>query len=89
MAKKKQPGFEELLAATEEIVDTLDSGEMGLEKSLELYETGVNNLRRLNQQLTAAEEKVKQLAENSAGELELSDFHVEEDGLYGSEDEEE
>ena len=86
MAKKKQPGFEELLIATEEIVDALENGVMGLEDSLKLYETGVTNLRKLNQQLTAAEEKVKLLIENSEGELQLQDFTVDDQQTYEDEE---
>lgn len=74
MAKKAGAGFEELLAASEEIVDALESGGLGLEESLKLYEKGVENLRHCAQLLDAAEAKVKILVEKTKDAFELADF---------------
>ncbi len=74
MAKKTGAGFEELLAASEEIVDALEGGGLGLEESLKLYEKGVENLRQCAQLLEAAETKVKILVEKTQDAFELADF---------------
>ena len=76
MAKKSAPevGFEELLAQTEGIVESLESGEQGLEDSLKLYEKGVENLRRCARIIGEAGEKVKILVERSRGAFDLEDL---------------
>lgn len=76
---KPEEGFEELLEATEGIVDTLEGGGLGLEESLKLYEKGVENLRRCAKQLDTAEEKVKILVEKTKGAFALEDFAAEDD----------
>lgn len=67
-------GFEELLGQTEELVDRLESGGLGLEEALRLYEQGVGNLRRCAKVLSVAEKRVKLLVEKSAGGAGLEDF---------------
>jgi exodeoxyribonuclease VII small subunit len=79
LAKKNQPGFEELLAQAEEIVDSLESGGQGLEDSLKLYEKGVENLRLCAKIIGEAEEKVKILLEKSKGAFTLEDFEAEDE----------
>lgn len=79
MAKKTESGFEDLLAATEEIVGTLEDSGLGLEESLKLYEKGVENLRRCAKLLDTAEEKVKILVEKTKDAFELADFETPDD----------
>lgn len=56
--KEKDQGFEESLNSLEEIVQQLESGELPLEKALELFEEGVVLARRCQSQLEEAERRV-------------------------------
>lgn len=53
--------FEAALADLAEIVARLESGSLGLSESITSYERGVGLLRRLHEELAAAEEKVETL----------------------------
>ncbi len=50
--------FEEKLKRLEEIVDSLSSPELELDKSLQLFEEGVKLVRELNEELNNARGKV-------------------------------
>jgi len=78
VVKKKETGFEQLLAETEEIVDTLEEGELGLEESMKLYEKGIANLRNCTKILSEAEEKVRVLIDKTGEVFELEDFEEQE-----------
>ena len=62
MAKKKpteeQPVFEQSLKELEAIVGKLESGKLGLEDSLEHYESGMKHLQECNQLLRNAERRI-------------------------------
>jgi len=61
-ADSPQPAsFETALADLGEIVSRLESGSLGLSDSIAAYERGVGLLRRLHEELAAAEEKVSTL----------------------------
>lgn len=68
MSKKKENSFEESLNRLQEISDALESGEVGLEESIKLYEEGINLAKLCFSTLKDAELKVtelkKQLEEN-------------------------
>ena len=68
MAKKKENNFEGSLARLEEISAQLESGEVGLEDSIRLYEEGIALAKICYSTLKDAELKVtelkKQLEEN-------------------------
>ena len=53
--------FEESMKDLELIVDKLEKGEQNLEKSLQLFEEGVEISKKLNDQLKNAEKKVSEL----------------------------
>ena len=53
--------FEKKLNRLEEIVKTMESGSLTLEKSLELFEEGVQLSKECHKQLVQAENKVKVL----------------------------
>tara|TARA_Y100000588_G_C13832680_1_gene744317 strand:- start:340 stop:588 length:249 start_codon:yes stop_codon:yes gene_type:complete len=55
--------FESAIAELEKIVKNLDEGNLPLEKSLELFERGVELSRYCHTQLEAAEEKLEILTE--------------------------
>ena len=53
--------FEESLAALGDTVMKLEAGGLGLSESIAAYERGVTILRRLHEELSAVEERVKML----------------------------
>jgi exodeoxyribonuclease VII small subunit len=57
----QEPTFEEALKEIEQITRALESGELGLEESLKLYERGVMLLRRCYHLLQTAETRVEML----------------------------
>lgn len=63
-------GFEQSLAALEERVRRLESGEVSLDESLDLYEQGVALARRCHEHLDRAEERVAALAQGADGPTE-------------------
>ena len=69
--------FEDALKRLEEIVDTLEKGELSLEKSLKIFEEGVKLSRVCNKMLDKAEKKVEMLMQNKNGELETRPFEPE------------
>ncbi|MFH1017095.1 MAG: exodeoxyribonuclease VII small subunit [Pseudomonadota bacterium] len=70
MAEKK---FEAALKELEEIVSKLESSELPLEDSLELFEKGIKLSRLCTKKLTEAEKKVdqllKELEKDASGEV--------------------
>jgi|UniRef100_A0A7V3PST4 exodeoxyribonuclease VII small subunit len=61
--------FEQALAELEKIVKQLESGNLPLEKSLELFERGVKLARQCKEKLSEAELKVNKLIEEKEGEM--------------------
>jgi len=55
------PSFEASLHRLTEVVEKLESGELGLEESLTLFEEGVGLARAAQQRLDAAEKRVEEL----------------------------
>ena len=64
--------FEESMKDLELIVEKLEKGEQNLEKSLQLFEEGVEISKKLNDQLKNAEKKVSELM-NISKESETED----------------
>ncbi len=60
-SKDREQNFETSLVTLEQIVGQLESGELSLERSLELFEEGVALARRCQSQLQDAERKVELL----------------------------
>ena len=79
MASKKQDGksavgnFEQSLKRLEEIVETLEQGEITLDDVMKLYEEGVAISKRCLEQLSQAELKLKRLSKDVDGNFELFD----------------
>ncbi len=71
--------FEDALNRLGEIVDTLERGELSLEKSLKAFEEGVRLSRLCNKMLDRAEKKVEMLVHDEHGELETKPFRSEEE----------
>jgi exodeoxyribonuclease VII small subunit len=76
MAEKK---FEAALARLEEIVNSLESGELGLEQSLKLFEEGVKLARVCNTRLEEAERKVEILLKDKGGKVTAKSFEEEDE----------
>lgn len=73
MAEAPDPGFDQILARLRETVARLESGELSLEQSLQVYEEGVT-LARKGQQLLATAEKRVEILVSAAGGVEVVPF---------------
>jgi exodeoxyribonuclease VII small subunit len=80
MAKNKdrEQSFETSLALLEQIVAQLESGDLPLERALELFEEGVGLARQCQSQLEDAERKVELLL-RERGEIKLAPFDLSKD----------
>jgi len=66
--------FEKAMARLEKIIENLESGELGLDESIKVFEEGVELSKKCHKKLTEAEAKVKELIKNENGEFELKLF---------------
>ncbi len=67
MKKKQNQSFEASLEELESIVRGLEEGELSLEKSLELFETGIKLARECQERLNQAERRIEVLLKNDEG----------------------
>lgn len=78
MAKKKTAiDFEQSLQTLEQLVESMESGDMTLEKSLEAFEQGIKLTKECQQALREAEQKVEILLSQN-GEEQLAPFQEED-----------
>jgi exodeoxyribonuclease VII small subunit len=75
MSEKK---FEEAMKRLENIVESLDRGDLSLEDSLKIFEEGMKLLHFCSKKLEEAEEKVTLLIKESGGKFTQQPFEVEE-----------
>ena len=61
MVKDKQHNFEETLQKLEAIVDQLESGDVDLEKSVQLYEEGMRLKKICEEKLKNVEMQIKKI----------------------------
>jgi exodeoxyribonuclease VII small subunit len=73
----EEPSFDQIVARLREVVTRLESGELSLEQSLEVYEAGVQLARRGQQLLAAAEKRVEILV-SASGTVEVAPFELNE-----------
>ncbi len=67
---KSELNFETALAELEQLVETMEKGDLTLEESLKQFERGVSLTRTCQKALAEAEQKVRILTrDNEAGEL--------------------
>ena len=71
--------FEAAMARLEVIVKSMEGDNLPLDESLALYEEGVALIRRLNRELTEAEQRVMILQRTPDGEIKPSPFTSTED----------
>jgi exodeoxyribonuclease VII small subunit len=81
----EQPkSFEASLEALEEIVQALESGDLPLEKSLELFEEGIRLSRQCQERLNQAERRIEVLLRDNQGRPVVTAFEnanaIAEDG---------
>ena len=72
--------FESSLAELEKIVEQLENGDIPLEESLKLFETGVKLSRECRERLTDAERRIEVLMKDGNGNLNLSELTPEPGG---------
>jgi len=73
MADAADPTFDQILAKLREVVMRLESGDLALEQSLQIYEEGVQLARRGQQLLASAEKRVEILV-SASGKVEVAPF---------------
>lgn len=67
----ERPNFAAELARLEDIVRRLEGEELDLDEALQLFEDGVERLRRARAELAAAESRVRQVLAERGGGLRL------------------
>ena len=75
---KKAVKFEKALEELERIVARLEKGNLPLEESLQLFESGIKSARECRAYLQEAEQRVEILLGKEAGELKLEPLDSEE-----------
>lgn len=71
--------FEKGLGRLEELVHELESDDLNLDKSLELFEEGIKLTRSLNKKLDEAEKKLEVLSKDPEGGPVTEDFDINQD----------
>lgn len=79
-AKKKGFDFEQALADLEQLVTTMETGDLPLEESLKAFEQGVKLTRECQAALQQAEQKVEILLQQGK-EIEVQPFSDTDDDL--------
>ncbi|MDD5544015.1 MAG: exodeoxyribonuclease VII small subunit [Acidobacteriia bacterium] len=87
MVKQKTQDFESAIKRLEEIVSQLESGDLQLEKSLELFEEGIQLSRFCHGKLDEAERKVEVLLKDAEGEMKRAPFEGESAATKDAEEE--
>ena len=77
-SREREQSFEASLASLEQIVAQLESGDLPLERALELFEEGVGLAHRCQSQLEEAERKVEMLL-RERGEIKVVPFEMSKD----------
>jgi len=72
----KKQSFDNALKHLEEIVEQLESGQLGLEESLASFEEGVKLSVFCNDELQKTDGKVSLLIKKLNGDMELNDFEA-------------
>ena len=71
MAAKKKLTFEERLQQVEALIAKMESGEMPLEEAMQQYEAGLNALNALEKELTAGQQRLTVLRQQSGEDIEV------------------
>ncbi len=73
-SKEKNLDFEKSLAKLENLIDSLEDGNLPLNESIKIFEEGVKLSKHCQELLTKAELKIQKLLEKDDGSLDLEDF---------------
>jgi len=73
--KVDEKSFEEAYNQLKEIVEKLENGEIDLEKSLKMFEHGINLIDYCNKKLEDAENKFHKLIKDDKGNLKVDDVN--------------
>ena len=76
---KTEIDFEKALAELEQLVETMEKGELTLEESLKQFERGVTLTRSCQRALAEAEQKVRILTRDNDESGKLADFAADSD----------
>ena len=71
--------FEKAIQRLEKIVEDLETGELDIDKSLEIFEEGIKMSRVCSKKLSEAEAKIEKLTRDQKGELVAELFPVEDE----------
>ncbi len=82
MAKKEKTGksFEDALKRLEEVLESLEHGELNLEESVKAFEEGVGLVRFCHDKLDEVERRVELLLKDEAGRFLTKPFPEEGEG---------
>ena len=82
MAKKDQPekNFEDALKRLEQVLESLEHGNLNLEESVKAFEEGVNLVRFCHGKLDEVERRVELLLKDEAGRFFTKPFPEDEGG---------
>ena len=73
--KKDQPiEFEKAFAELESLVNRMEAGDQSLQQSVDDFQSGIGLIKRLQEELQKAEQKVEILMKDSNGELSTQNF---------------
>lgn len=75
---EKDISFEEAMKELEQVVESLENGNLTLEGALEMFEKGICLTALCNKKLDVAEKKITVLLENRDGSFQEKDFLAED-----------
>ena len=84
--KVEDLSYEQAVEQLEELIERIESGEIGLEESLKQWETGMALIQRCRSILAAAEQKITELRVAPSDELSAGDPDESESSLDADED---
>ena len=73
-----EPTFEAALKTLESVVESLEEGDLPLEKALRLFEEGLKASNQCRARLDQARQRVQVLVAKSGGDFQLSDLDEED-----------
>jgi len=76
MTKNKKPSFREEIEQLEAIVRSLESGDLDLDKALELFQDGVRRLKIARDLLAKSELTVQRVLEENDGTIGTADLDI-------------